>query len=70
MNSAADKSEPSSQARRGFLGVAAAGIAGAMLAPGVQFPALQPVKLESVLPAGRNVKKVHTASHSGLLLLE
>ena len=36
MNGAADKSEPSSQARRGFLGVAAAGIAGAMLAPGVQ----------------------------------
>jgi len=41
-----------------------------LLAPGVQFPALQPVKLEGVLPAGRNVKKVHTASHSGLLLLE
>ena len=36
MNGAADQNEPSSQARRGFLGVAAAGIAGAMLAPGVQ----------------------------------
>jgi len=40
------------------------------LAPGAPFPALQPVKLEGIVPEGRKVKTIRTSSHSGLLLLE
>ena len=45
-------------------------VTGALLAPGVRLPALQPVKLDGIVPAGRKPKTIHSASHSGLILLE
>lgn len=41
-----------------------------LLAPGAPIPALQPVKLEGIVPEGRKVKTIRTSSHTGLLLLE